>query len=89
MRSVFAALATIFFVVNATSFIPLGAGVIENPGQLGGLDGDSGALAVTWAARTLFWGLALLSLALIYWGRIASEIVGAFTRGPSGGSSNG
>jgi hypothetical protein len=87
MRTVFAGLAALFFVINAMSFIPLGAAVIENPGQLGGLDGDPGALAVTWAARTLFWGLALLSAALIEWGRIGSEIARTFGRTRPGSAS--
>lgn len=70
MQSVLAAAAGIWFSFNAITFIPEGAGVILNPGQTGGIDGDPGAVAVTWAARTLFVGLALVSLALIEWGRI-------------------
>ncbi|HEX7196912.1 MAG TPA: hypothetical protein VF364_08780 [Candidatus Limnocylindria bacterium] len=37
---------------------------------MGGIDGDPGAVAVTWAARTLFVGLALIALAVIEWGKI-------------------
>src|SRR5688572_21334304 len=46
------------------------AGLIPNLGQEGGIDGDPGAVAVTWAARTLFGGLALVALALIEWDKI-------------------
>ena len=70
MRSLFAAAAAGWFAVNAFSFIPQGASVILNPGATGGIDGDPGAVAVTWAARTLFVGLALIALAVIEWGKI-------------------
>lgn len=72
MRSVFAAAAAGWFIYNAIMFIPQGAGLLLNPGQVGGIDGDPGAVAVTWAARTLFAGLALISLALVEWGKIVS-----------------
>jgi hypothetical protein len=85
MRSVLAGVAAIFFLVNATSFIPLGAGVIENSGQIGGLDGDSGALAVTWAARTLFLGLAVLSLALVEWSTVTRPVIAAIFDTPASG----
>ncbi len=70
MRSLFAAGAAAWFVYNALAFIPQGAGVVANPGQIGGLDGDPGSVAITWAARTIFVGLALVALALIEWDRI-------------------
>ncbi len=70
MRSLFAAGAAAWFIYNAVSFIPQGAGVIDNPGNTGGLDGDPGAVAITWAARAIFVGLALVALALIEWGKI-------------------
>jgi hypothetical protein len=71
VRSGFAAGAAAWFVYNAINFIPQGAGVIVNPGNPGGLDSsDPGAVAITWAARALFVGLALLALALIEWGKI-------------------
>lgn len=70
MRSVLAAAAAAWFFYNALAFIPQGSAVILNPGQVGGIDGDHGAVAVTWAARTLFAGLVLLSLAVVEWERI-------------------
>ena len=70
MRSLLAAGAAAWFIYNALAFIPQGAGVIANPGQMGGLDGDPGAVAITWAARTIFVGLALVALALIEWDKI-------------------
>jgi hypothetical protein len=71
MRSLLAALAAAWFIYNALVFIPQGAGVVVNPGQIGGIDGDPGAVAVTWAARTAFVGLGLVALALVEWGKIA------------------
>jgi len=55
MRSLLAAAAAAWFIYNALAFIPQGAGVVANPGQIGGLD---------------FVGLALVALALIEWDRI-------------------
>lgn len=80
VRSLLAGAAAIWFVYNAIAFIPQGAGVITNPGQIGGIDGDPAAVAVTWAARTLFVGLFLVSLALVEWG----QIVGLFRTPPAG-----
>jgi hypothetical protein len=68
-RSLFAAAAAAWFAYNAFFFLPTGE-TYPNPGMIGGIDGDAGAVAVTWAARGLFAGLALLSLALIEWGKI-------------------
>jgi hypothetical protein len=65
MRSLLALSAAIFFAYNALDFLP--PGVILNEGALGGIDGEPAAVAVTWAARTLFIGLALLSLAMLEW----------------------
>ena len=65
MRSVLAAFAAVWFLDNALTFIPQGSALILNPAQRGGIDGDPGAVAVTWAARTLFAGLVLLSLAVV------------------------
>lgn len=70
MRSLFAAAAAAWFIYNAFFFLPTGGGAYYNSGASGGIDGDPGAVAVTWAARGLFAGLALLALALIEWGRI-------------------
>jgi len=70
MRSVLAAFAAAWFLYNALSFIPQGSALILNPAQRGGIDGDPGAVAVTWAARTLFGGLVLLSLAVVEWEKI-------------------
>ena len=74
MRSLLAGAAAICFLLNAVAFIPLGSVVHLNYGAPGGLDGDPGAVAVTWAARTLFAGLALVSLALLEWDRFARFI---------------
>lgn len=72
MRSLLAGAAAAWFMYHALEFIPQSSGVVVNPGALGGLDGDPGAVAITWAARTLFAGLALVALALIEWGKILS-----------------
>lgn len=74
MRSLLAAAAAIWFIYNAVSFIPQGVGVWLNEGAPGGIDGDPGAVAVTWAARTLFAGLAPVSLALFEWQKVAELI---------------
>ncbi len=66
MRSILSVAASAWFAFNALTFLPP-AGVYANPGQAGGLDGDLGAVAITWAARALFAGLALLALALVEW----------------------
>jgi hypothetical protein len=66
IRSGLALVATIWFAYNAVAFLPIPF-VHLNEGQLGGIDGDAGAVAVTWAARTLFAGLAALSLASFDW----------------------
>jgi hypothetical protein len=80
MRSVFAVAAAVWFLNSALTFVPQGSGVIPNPGQIGGLDAvDGGAVAVTWAARTLFAGLVPLSLSLVAW----EKVLGLFTRGES------
>jgi hypothetical protein len=67
-----AAAAAPWFAVNAVSFVPAGGGIVANPGSPGGLDGDAAAVAVVWAARTLFVGLTLVALALVDWGRLAA-----------------
>lgn len=41
-----------------------------NSGSTTGIDGEPAAVAITWAARVLFVGLALLALALVEWGKI-------------------
>jgi hypothetical protein len=66
IRSALALVAAAWFGYNAVDFLPIPF-VWLNEGQLGGIDGDAGAVAVTWAARTLFAGLAALSLAMIDW----------------------
>jgi len=70
MRSILATAAAGWFALNALLFIPQGGGVYENSGAAGGIDGDPGGVAVTWAARALFAGLALVALALIEWKEI-------------------
>jgi hypothetical protein len=66
IRSLFAGVAAIWFAYNALSFLPVPFAYL-NDGQQGGIDGDAGAVAVTWAARAIFGGLALVSLALVEW----------------------
>ena len=71
MRSVFAIAAATWFFYSALTFVPQGSGIVLNPGQVGGLDAvDGGAVAVTWAARTLFAGLVPLSLSLVAWEKV-------------------
>jgi hypothetical protein len=65
IRSTLAGIATVWFAYNAATFLPLGAYL--NDGASGGIDGDPGAVAVAWAARTLFVGLAALALAIVDW----------------------
>ena len=67
MRSLLAVAAAAWFIVQAVSFLPAPFAYV-NDGQVGGIDGDGGAVAVTWAARALFAGLALIALALVEWG---------------------
>jgi len=66
IRSALALVAAGWFAINGATFLPIPF-VYLNDGQLGGIDGDAGAVAVTWAARTLFAGLAALSLAILDW----------------------
>jgi hypothetical protein len=66
VRSLLSGLAAIWFIYNALTFIPP-IGAYLNSGAPGGIDGDAGAVALTWAARQVFVGLALLSLALVDW----------------------
>jgi hypothetical protein len=66
MRSLFAIIAAAWFGYHALSFLPPMA-VHLNDGAVDGIDGDPTAVAVTWAARYLFAGLAFISLALVDW----------------------
>ena len=65
IRSLLCVASLVWSAYNAMTFLPPGA--YFNEGASGGIDGDPGAIAVTWAARNLFVGLAILSLALIDW----------------------
>ncbi|HEY7331466.1 MAG TPA: hypothetical protein VH859_00750 [Candidatus Limnocylindria bacterium] len=65
MRTVFALLAAGWFLFQALTFLPFGT--YANSGAPGGIDGDLGGVAVTWAARAAFAGLTALALALIDW----------------------
>lgn len=80
VRSLLAGAAAVWFFFNALTFIPA-MGAFHNDGAPGGIDGDPGAVAVTWAARTLFGGLVLISLALIDWREVA-EFFGPITSKP-------
>lgn len=66
IRSAFALMATVWFAYNAVAFLPT-SGAYLNEGAQGGIDGDPGAVAITWAARTLFAGLTILALAVFDW----------------------
>jgi hypothetical protein len=77
MRSLLAFAAVAWFAYNAFAFMPQGAGVYNNPGNIGGIDGDPAAVAVTWAARAVFVGLTLLALALIKWDKIVRLLIPA------------
>ena len=72
MRSLSAGVAAIWFAYGALWFMPAGGGVYFNPGAQGGIDGDAGAVVLVWAARTLFAGLAFVSLALVQWSKLAA-----------------
>lgn len=68
MRTMFALLAAGWFLFHALTFLPFGTYV--NTGAPGGIDGDPGGVAVTWAARAAFAGMTALALALIDWGSL-------------------
>ena len=72
MRSLLAGAAALWFLYHALTFLPVPF-VNLNDGQAGGIDGDPGAVAITWAARTLFAGLVLTSLALIDWAGFVAD----------------
>ena len=82
IRSALALVSTVWFASNAVAFLPTPFAYL-NEGQVGGIDGDAGAVAVTWAARTLFAGLAALSLAMLDWDWIARAIRSESDRPPS------
>jgi len=73
-RLVLGAIAAAWFGYNAIAFLPTPFAYL-NPGQVGGIDGDPGAVAVTWAARALFAGLAVLVGPRAGW--LAGTIAGA------------
>jgi hypothetical protein len=66
VKSLFAGTAALVFAYNAFFFIA-SPFAYDNSGALGGIDGDPGAVAVTWAVRAICVGLALLSLAFVDW----------------------
>jgi hypothetical protein len=75
VRAVLALVAAGWFAYNAIEFLPTPFAYL-NPGQAGGIDGDAGAVAVTWAARALFAGLAVLSLAIPDWSLAIRKVFG-------------
>jgi hypothetical protein len=77
MRSILAIVAAVIFFNAAMTFMPAGYVVWLNEGAAGGIDGDPGAVAVTWAVRTLSWGLMLLALAAVEW----DKAIEAYRRG--------
>jgi hypothetical protein len=66
VRSLLAGAAAVWSIIQATSFLPTPF-VLPNEGQVGGIDGDAGAVAVTWGVRAIFVAIALISLALLEW----------------------
>ena len=79
IRSLFAFAAAAWFGFNAIWYV--GAGVYENEGASGGIDGEPGTLAVTFAARMLCVGLALASVALVDWDWV-THVPAALTASP-------
>jgi len=77
IRSALALVAAGWFAYNATAFLPVPF-VYPNEAQSGGIDGDAGAVAITWAARTLFAGLAALSLATVDWDWLVGVVRSGF-----------
>ena len=75
MRSILAGAAAAWFIWLAQTFVPP-FGVYLNDGQVGGLDGDAGAVAVTYAVRMLSVGLAIIALAVAEWGRLIEAFRG-------------
>jgi hypothetical protein len=72
IRSLLSVAALGWFAYLALTFLPLGAYL--NEAASGGIDGDPGAVAITWAARNLFAGLAILSLALVDWDMVGRAL---------------
>ena len=76
IRSLLSVAALVWFADNAMNFVASGA--YFNEAANGAIDGDPAAVAVTWAARTLFVGLAMMSLAMVDWawlGRSLSSLM--------------
>jgi hypothetical protein len=73
IRLALGVVAAAWFGYNAIAFLPTPF-VYLNDGQVGGIDGDAGAVAVTWAARALFAGLAVLALAVADLGLVGRMI---------------
>ena len=81
MRSLLAFAAAVWSIIQAISFLP--PYIVPNAGQAGGIDGDPGALAITWGVRAIFVAIALISLALLDWG----ILLASFRRQPDEPSS--
>lgn len=74
IRTAVVLVAAAWFAYNAFTFLPTPFAYL-NEGQLGGIDGDAGAVAVTWAARALSGGLAVLALAIPDWDKVVRGFV--------------
>jgi hypothetical protein len=82
LRSLFAVAAALLFAYLALTFVAEGAFVSEQyEGEVGQaaravttIEGTEAGVAVTSAARTLSWGLALLALALVEWRALAERL---------------
>ena len=67
MRSLLAGLTAAWFAYHALNFFPP-LGVYLNEGAPGGIDGDPGAVAITYATRALMAGMTVIALAHVEWG---------------------
>ncbi len=77
MRSILALLAATWFVLNAMNFV---APSVQADSSSGQLVGEDAAVAITVAARTLFAGLTLLSLAVVEWEKLWRVLREAFEK---------
>lgn len=77
-RSLFAALAAAYFLFIALTFIAPGASQGEAYAEDGTtsweVDGDTAAVAITSAVRTVAVGFVLVALALVEWGAIVEKL---------------
>ncbi len=82
MRTLLAGGAAAWFLYNALNFLAPAGGAYLNSGAPGGIDGGAAAVTITWAARTLFAGLAVLSLAFVEWAWLVRIIISSLPTAP-------